>query len=183
VLFQARLHPEQRSDELSAAGAAALHVALRDVLRLAVEAEADDAQYPPDWIFHARWTGKKASSVGGRPLAFITVGGRTSAFVPSLQKLEGAGDGGGRKGGSAAGGSGGGQATEATAVAEPKPKAAGGRRKAAAPSPSVSSSSSGGEEAAAAAPPPAKRGKATARKVAARGAVSVRARAAAARQR
>jgi len=153
VLYQARLHPEQRSDQLSAAGAAALHKALRDVLRVAVDAEADDARYPPLWLFHSRWSGRKASYVGGRPLAFVTVGGRTSAYVPELQKLEAGGGGGG--GGEAA----------AAASAEPtgKAKAARGREKAAPTSPS-DASSSGGEEAAA--PPPVKRGKAAARGVA-----------------
>jgi hypothetical protein len=37
-----------------------------------------------------RWTGKKASSdAGGRKIDFITVGSRTSAYVPELQKLVG----------------------------------------------------------------------------------------------
>lgn len=43
-----------------------------------------------------RWTGKKASSINGHKIDFVTVGSRTSAFVPALQKVVG---------GSAAGGS------------------------------------------------------------------------------
>lgn len=34
-----------------------------------------------------RWTGKKSSSVEGKKIDFITVGSRTSAYVPALQKL------------------------------------------------------------------------------------------------
>ena len=34
-----------------------------------------------------RWTGKQASSIDGKKIDFITVGSRTSAYVPSLQKI------------------------------------------------------------------------------------------------
>ena len=35
-----------------------------------------------------RWTGKRTGgSVGGHAIDFVTVGSRTSAFVPALQKL------------------------------------------------------------------------------------------------
>jgi hypothetical protein len=34
-----------------------------------------------------RWTGKKASSINGHCIEFINAGGRTTAYVPALQKL------------------------------------------------------------------------------------------------
>ncbi|KAJ9526568.1 hypothetical protein QJQ45_017668, partial [Haematococcus lacustris] len=33
------------------------------------------------------WTGKRASMCNGKPVEFVTVGSRTSAFVPSLQRI------------------------------------------------------------------------------------------------
>ena len=39
-----------------------------------------------DWLFHHRW-GKVPGKVGGRPITFITVGGRTTAFVSALQQM------------------------------------------------------------------------------------------------
>ncbi len=54
-----------------------------------------------------RWTGKKASKdAHGNHVEFVTVGSRTSAFVPALQKLKGGdgeGAGGEGKGGGKAG--------------------------------------------------------------------------------
>ena len=39
-----------------------------------------------------RWTNKKASQdASGRAIHFVTVGSRTSAFVPAVQQLKGSG--------------------------------------------------------------------------------------------
>ncbi len=51
-----------------------------------------------------RWTNKKASKdASGRAISFVTVGSRTSAFVPAVQKLKAA-SGAARAGKKAAGG-------------------------------------------------------------------------------
>ncbi|KXZ42162.1 hypothetical protein GPECTOR_192g308 [Gonium pectorale] len=97
VLYQSRLHPEQPAASLSDGELADLHAAIGSVLRLAVEAEADSERFPRDWLFHYRWTNKRASSIGGKAIHFVTVGSRTSAFVPAVQKLRGGGGGGSRK--------------------------------------------------------------------------------------
>lgn len=55
---------------------------------------ADSEKFPEHWLFKHRWgKGKKNhSSVlpNGEKITFLTVGGRTSAVVPSVQKKTGA---------------------------------------------------------------------------------------------
>lgn len=95
VLYQARVHPEAACSSLSRAQVIAVHGSLLGIVRLAVSVGADSSQFPKDWLFHYRW-GKGQSGAGavhevpgvGR-IKFIDVGGRTTAFLPSLQ-LKGA---------------------------------------------------------------------------------------------
>eukprot|EP00775_Hariotina_reticulata_P012959 gene12959-13088_t len=85
VLWQARLHPEQLVAHLTPGHMAELHKALRKVVQMAVEANADSSRFPKDWMFHVRW-GKRAGTLAGHRLDHITVGSRTSCYVPALQK-------------------------------------------------------------------------------------------------
>jgi formamidopyrimidine-DNA glycosylase len=93
ILYQARIHPEQYSNEFSEAQVKALHHALVFVCTTAVETLADSTKFPDDWIMKYRWDkGKKDANVlpNGEKIVHITVGGRTSAVVPSRQKKTGA---------------------------------------------------------------------------------------------
>jgi len=93
-LFQARIHPEVPAKALGPQRAAALLAALKGVCAAAVAADADSAQFPPDWLFHRRWGKKPGKTACGAALAFLTVGGRTSCIAPSLQrKTEGGAQG------------------------------------------------------------------------------------------
>lgn len=93
VLFMARLHPLQAvADVLDApedeAPVVRLHSALRHVCERACAADADSRRFPGDWLFHARWTGGKATRMpDGERVEFITAGGRTTAYVPSVQRM------------------------------------------------------------------------------------------------
>lgn len=94
ILYQAKVHPEQRCNTLQQAQVEALHREVADVCRIAVEANADDDKYPSHWLFKHRWgKGKKAKQSmrlpSGEPatVKWITVGGRTSAFVAEVQCL------------------------------------------------------------------------------------------------
>lgn len=55
---------------------------------------ADSEKFPEHWLFKHRWgKGKKTQPAvlpNGAKITFITVGGRTSAVVPSVQKKTGA---------------------------------------------------------------------------------------------
>ncbi|CAG9467197.1 unnamed protein product [Pedinophyceae sp. YPF-701] len=101
ALYQARVHPEQPCNSLTPDAAEALHRAVIGVCKDACDVGARSSKFPPDWLFHFRWTGKKASNdYHGNKIEFITVGGRTSAYVPKLQKktsVKPAGDGGDAK--------------------------------------------------------------------------------------
>lgn len=52
---------------------------------------ADSDKFPSHWMFDYRWgKGKGAGALpNGEKLAWITVGGRTSCFVPTVQKKTG----------------------------------------------------------------------------------------------
>ena len=67
-----------------------VYVKLKEIVAFSCSVDADYRQFPTSWLFHYRWTGKKESSIDGRAISFVTVGSRTSAFVPSLQKVTGA---------------------------------------------------------------------------------------------
>ncbi len=91
VLYQARVHPETPAKQLSRAQLERIRTEMGNVVRKSVEANADADAFPEDWLFHRRW-GKVVGSVNGSRIEFITVGGRTTAFVPALQKKGKAGD-------------------------------------------------------------------------------------------
>lgn len=91
-LYQARLHPEQYCDDFSDEEIKRLHDSITNVCQTACDLLADSDQFPDDWLFNHRWgKGKKTPSAlpNGEKLAFITVGGRTSCYAPSLQKKTG----------------------------------------------------------------------------------------------
>jgi formamidopyrimidine-DNA glycosylase len=90
VLYQLEIHPEQKF--LPTDQAEALLRKLFDILDLAISCYRKDEDFPKEWIFHYRWSkGKKegAKDCHGRAVTFVTSGGRTSAIVPSIQKLKG----------------------------------------------------------------------------------------------
>lgn len=94
ILYHAQVHPEQYSDTFSDEQLKKLYDAVCYVCRTAIEKLGDSDQFPDDWLFHYRW-GKGSSKAptklpSGEKLAFVTVGGRTSCFIPSLQKKTGA---------------------------------------------------------------------------------------------
>ena len=63
------------------------------VCKLSVDNLADSTKFPEEWLFKHRWgKGRKDSSTtlpNGNKFVFLTVGGRTSCVVPSVQKKTG----------------------------------------------------------------------------------------------
>ncbi|KAH9927474.1 uncharacterized protein BXZ73DRAFT_48770, partial [Epithele typhae] len=113
ILYHARVHPEERCNVLTEAQVQALHEKISYVCETAVSVNADDTKFPENWLFQHRWgKGKKEkhtlklvrlseSSVklsvlisliqpDGKlaTIKWITVGGRTSAYIAELQKLK-----------------------------------------------------------------------------------------------
>ncbi|KAK5212641.1 hypothetical protein LTR41_001587 [Exophiala xenobiotica] len=93
IMYNAKMHPEQYANTLSDEQIEQLHKSIQYVCNTAVELLADSEQFPDDWLFKHRWQkGKKNASntlPNGAKIAFLTVGGRTSAVVPSVQKKTG----------------------------------------------------------------------------------------------
>ena len=87
MLFQARLDPRRRISELSAEELTRLHTSMRDVVHTAVAANADKSLFPSSWLFHHRWGKSEDAFVeGGHAVEHLTVAGRTTAWVPALQR-------------------------------------------------------------------------------------------------
>ena len=87
VLYQARIDPRRRASSLTDAEARRVRTRLASIVNRAVRVNADDASYPRTWLFHRRW-GKRedATTSRGEPVEHLTVGGRTTAWVPSVQR-------------------------------------------------------------------------------------------------
>ncbi|XP_015573770.1 formamidopyrimidine-DNA glycosylase isoform X2 [Ricinus communis] len=88
VLYQARIHPQQSASSFTKESCATLLKCIKEVIQYAVQVDAACNRFPLDWLFHYRW-GKKPGKVNGKKIDFITSGGRTTAYVPELQKLSG----------------------------------------------------------------------------------------------
>jgi len=93
ILYHAKIHPEQYSNTLNDDQIKQLHSSIHYVCSTAVDLLGDSDKFPEDWLFRHRWSkGKKNQpSVlpNGAKIVFLTVGGRTSAVVPSVQKKTG----------------------------------------------------------------------------------------------
>ncbi|KAI1629475.1 formamidopyrimidine-DNA glycosylase [Exophiala viscosa] len=93
IMYNAKMHPEQYANTLSDEQISQLHKSIHYVCSTAVDLLAESEKFPDDWLFKHRWgKGKKNASnalPNGEKIAFLTVGGRTSAVVPSIQKKTG----------------------------------------------------------------------------------------------
>ncbi len=87
VLYQAGIDPRRRVGTLSDVEVERLRQTIQHVVVTAVAADARKDRFPPEWLFHHRW-GKRqdASTADGEPIAFVEIGGRTTAWVPSVQR-------------------------------------------------------------------------------------------------
>ncbi len=87
VLYQSRIAPHRRAHSLSPGEVKRLRRCLRRIVDKAIEAGADARRFPHTWLFHHRW-GKKPNrrTSGGGSVRYDTVGGRTTAWVPEVQR-------------------------------------------------------------------------------------------------
>jgi len=54
---------------------------------VSVRARNDSDRYPRTWLFHDRWgRNPKAYTARGEKIRHDTIGGRTTAWVPSVQR-------------------------------------------------------------------------------------------------
>ena len=87
VLYQARLDPRRRVVDLSSDEQRALHRQLKQIISKAVAVDANKDRFPRGWLFHRRW-GKniEARTKDGAAIEFVTIAGRTTAWVPDHQR-------------------------------------------------------------------------------------------------
>jgi formamidopyrimidine-DNA glycosylase len=87
VLYQARIDPRRPARTLTAAESSRLRRRLRAVITTAVRSGADSDRYPRGWLFHRRWDRDPlARTATGAPIRWETIGGRTTAWAPSIQR-------------------------------------------------------------------------------------------------
>ncbi len=87
VLYQAAIRPQRPASDLSKVEITRLRATLLRVIRRAVAVNADSDRFPAGWLFHQRWGRVKNSKMpNGAAIVHDTVGGRTTAWVPSRQR-------------------------------------------------------------------------------------------------
>ena len=88
VLYQARIDPRRRTDTLTRAEIGRIRSRLRSVISTAVRAGADSDRFPRKRLFHTRWSKRLQSpvTVRGERILYLTVGGRTTAWVAEVQR-------------------------------------------------------------------------------------------------
>ena len=87
MLFQAGIDPRRRASSLTDAEARRLRSRLGAIVKRAVDANADDSLYPRTWLFHRRWGKQDAvRTTRGERIEHVTIGGRTTAWVPARQR-------------------------------------------------------------------------------------------------
>lgn len=87
ILYQAKIHPRKHGAELSGPEVKALRAKMKSIIDKAVSVDAESSKFPRTWLFHTRWGKKAAETRKGEEIAFDTIGGRTTAWVPSVQKM------------------------------------------------------------------------------------------------
>nr|CAB3468526.1 unnamed protein product [Digitaria exilis] len=74
VLYQSRIHPLQIASNLSRENCEALHRSIHEVVKYAVDVDADLEHFPKEWLFHHRW-GKKPGTVNAVDLEQLAENG------------------------------------------------------------------------------------------------------------
>lgn len=87
ILYQAGIDPRRRANTLTDAEARRVRSAMKAVIRTAVSVDSVKARFPGSWLFHQRW-GKQAdaTTTTGERIEHLTIGGRTTAWVPAKQR-------------------------------------------------------------------------------------------------
>lgn len=87
VLYQARIDPRRRVESLAADEVALIRRRLAAIVRTAVRVNSVSERFPRTWLFHHRW-GRDASARthDGRSVRHATIAGRTTAWVPGVQR-------------------------------------------------------------------------------------------------
>ena len=87
VLYQSRIAPARLANSLSREEVNALRESILLVVEHSVNVGADHMKYPESWLFIHRWGGNRGSQeINGYPIVREAIAGRTTAWVPGLQR-------------------------------------------------------------------------------------------------
>ena len=86
ILFQARVHPRTKLGDLDYDALRRIYDCMQEVLRVAIEHDADPGQFPDNYLTSHRGTEDKCPQCGG-PIDRVQVASRTSYFCPECQRL------------------------------------------------------------------------------------------------
>lgn len=86
ILFQSRIDPHKIAMKLRPDEIKKLLQKMRSVTNLAIRVGANPEKYPKTWLFHKRWGHKNNPTIFGHKIRYETVAGRTTAWVPEIQK-------------------------------------------------------------------------------------------------
>lgn len=85
ILFQAGIHPRITLDKLDEAALKRLYDAMREVLHMGIERQANPERFPRDYILPRRDEGEKCPLCGGE-VQKVKVSGRTGYYCPCRQR-------------------------------------------------------------------------------------------------
>jgi formamidopyrimidine-DNA glycosylase len=87
VLYQARIDPRRHASTLDRNDVGRLRRRLKLVIETAVAADAESGKFPKRWLFHHRWgRNDDATTARGERIEHVTIAGRTTAWVPKVQR-------------------------------------------------------------------------------------------------
>jgi formamidopyrimidine-DNA glycosylase len=95
VLYQAKIHPEKKANQLSENEILEIHKSMRFVIQTAIDSQANYDDFPENFLIHSRGWGRvglqdiRADKCGEcrEKISVIKVGGRTTYFCANRQIL------------------------------------------------------------------------------------------------
>lgn len=86
ILYQAGIHPQTKTSQLNEETIKRLFNALKQVLKTAIDLQADPTALPENYLIHYRFSGADCPGGCGK-VATAKVAGRTTYFCPECQKF------------------------------------------------------------------------------------------------
>ncbi len=87
ILYQAGISPLRRACDVTMDESKLIRKHMQTIIKKAVDANAVKGKYPKKWLFHRRWGKQRdAVTVKGETIEHLTVGSRTTAWVPAVQR-------------------------------------------------------------------------------------------------
>lgn len=86
ILYQSKVHPEQKVQDLSEKNIEAVFSAMKNVIEVAIENDAHHPDFPEYFLIHNRKVGATCFHTGVE-IQKIKVGGRSTYFSPEWQKI------------------------------------------------------------------------------------------------